>query len=66
MKPPVVPEQPVPVVTDEQIKALLAGCAGRDLVSRRDEAIIRLLMDTGGAALKSRASPSTTSISSRT
>ncbi|WP_250291428.1 tyrosine-type recombinase/integrase [Frankia sp. CiP1_Cm_nod1] len=47
MRPPVVPEQPVPVLTDDQIRTLLAGCAGRDLVSRRDEAIIRLFMDTG-------------------
>ncbi|CUU60385.1 Site-specific recombinase XerD [Parafrankia irregularis] len=48
MRPPVVPEKSVPVLTDEQLRALLAGCAGRDVISRRDEAIIRLLMDTGG------------------
>ncbi|WP_250282190.1 tyrosine-type recombinase/integrase [Frankia sp. CiP1_Cm_nod2] len=47
MRPPVVPEQPVPVLADDQIRTLLAGCAGRDLVSRRDEAIICLFMDTG-------------------
>jgi site-specific recombinase XerD len=45
---PIVPEQPVPVLADEQVRALLAGCKGNDLVSRRDNAIIRLLIDTGG------------------
>lgn len=48
MRPPVVPEKRVPVLTDDQLRALLADCAGRDVISRRDEAIIRLLMDTGG------------------
>ncbi|WP_368671082.1 tyrosine-type recombinase/integrase [Frankia sp. BMG5.23] len=52
MRPPVVPEQPVPVLTDDQIRTLLAGCACRDLVSRRDEAIIRLFMDTGARRAK--------------
>jgi site-specific recombinase XerD len=46
--PPIVPEQPVPVLTDEQLTALLASCAGRRQVDRRDIAIIRLFLDTGG------------------
>jgi integrase/recombinase XerC len=45
---PIVPEQPVPVLDIEQIRALLDTCKGNDLVSRRDNAIIRLLIDTGG------------------
>lgn len=48
MKAPIVPEKPVPVLTDEQLRALLAACAGRRLVDRRDTAIIRLLIDAGG------------------
>jgi site-specific recombinase XerD len=48
MRPPIVPEQPVPVLTDVALRDLLAGCDGRDFVSRRDNAIIRLLVDTGG------------------
>jgi integrase/recombinase XerC len=47
MRPPGVPEQPVPVLTDEQLRTLLASCDGRDLVDRRDMAIIRLFVDTG-------------------
>jgi site-specific recombinase XerD len=47
MRPPIVPEQPVPVVSDATLKQLLAGCAGTDFVARRDNAIIRLFMDTG-------------------
>lgn len=48
MKPPHVPESPVPVLPLDTIKALLKQCEGKDLVSRRDAAIIRLLIDTGG------------------
>lgn len=45
---PLVPEQPVPVLEVEQLRALVESCKGNDLVSRRDNAIIRLLIDTGG------------------
>lgn len=45
---PIVPEQPVPVLDIEQLRALLDACKGNDLVSRRDNAIFRLLIDTGG------------------
>lgn len=45
---PVIPERPVPVLTDDQLRALLASCAGRRLVDRRDTALLRLLIDTGG------------------
>jgi site-specific recombinase XerD len=47
MKPPVVPEQPVPVITDDILRALLKACSGTDFSSRRDLAIIRLFLDTG-------------------
>jgi site-specific recombinase XerD len=46
MKPPIVPEQPVPVVGDEQLRALLDDCDS-SFEGRRDEAIIRLFVDTG-------------------
>jgi site-specific recombinase XerD len=46
-KPPQVPEKPVPVIVDDEIKALLEVCKGRDFASRRDTAIIRVLFDTG-------------------
>jgi site-specific recombinase XerD len=47
MKPPAVPEQPVPILTDDQLAALLATCKGNTFENRRDSAIIRLLIDTG-------------------
>jgi site-specific recombinase XerD len=47
MHAPIVPEQSPQVLTDAQIKALLRTCEGRDFSSRRDLAIIRLLIDSG-------------------
>ena len=48
MHPPIVPEQPVPVLTMDQLRALLAACKSNAVLDRRDAAIIRLLVDTGG------------------
>lgn len=48
MTPPIVPERPVPVLTEDQLSLLLDSCAGRRLVDRRDMALFRLLIDTGG------------------
>src|SRR3954451_19511044 len=48
MKPPIVPEKLVPVLTEAQLRALLAGAKGNSFVDRRDTAIMRLLLDTGG------------------
>jgi integrase/recombinase XerC len=47
MKPPHLPEQPVGVVRVEHLVRLLKTCEGRDFTSRRDTAIILLLVDTG-------------------
>ncbi len=47
MRPPRVPEEPVPVLTDEAVRALLRACEGRTLADRRDAALIRLLLDSG-------------------
>jgi site-specific recombinase XerD len=44
---PVVKAKPVPLLDDEQLAALVKACAGRDFTSRRDEAVIRFLLDTG-------------------
>jgi len=38
---------PVPVITDEELAALIKTCAGKTFADRRDEAIIRFLLDTG-------------------
>lgn len=47
MKPPQVPDKAIRVLTESEQKSLLATCAGKDFVSRRDNAIIRLFIDTG-------------------
>ena len=47
MKPPIVPDQPVPVVPEDGLRRLLAACAGKDLEARRDTAIVMFLLDTG-------------------
>jgi hypothetical protein len=47
MSPPAVPEQPVHVLTVADCSALLAACKGASFENRRDEAIIRLFLDTG-------------------
>ena len=45
---PIVPEQPVPVLEVEQMRAVLKTCQGNSFGERRDNAILRLLADTGG------------------
>ncbi len=47
MSPPAVPEQPVPVITEEELSRLLSVCSGNTFENRRDTAIIRLFLDTG-------------------
>jgi site-specific recombinase XerD len=47
MRPPAVPLQPPPVLSDDELRALLRACEGTELESRRDMAIVRLLSDTG-------------------
>lgn len=47
MRPPTVPEQPVPVLGMEALKSLLDACPAKTFEGCRDAAIIRLLVDTG-------------------
>jgi site-specific recombinase XerD len=47
MKPPAVPEQPVPVLGDDALTRLLGTCNGNTFENRRDTAIMRLFVDTG-------------------
>jgi site-specific recombinase XerD len=47
MKPPAVPVQPPPVLSEEQLRRLLKACEGTGFEERRDVALLRLLMDTG-------------------
>ena len=48
MKPPKLPEEQIPVLTENQLQALLAACSKRnDYDGRRDTAILRFFIDTG-------------------
>lgn len=47
LKPPRVPEKPVPVIGDEDLKKLLKAVSGTDFEARRDRAILSLFIDTG-------------------
>jgi site-specific recombinase XerD len=47
MTPPHVPEKPIPVPPLDALRKLLAECEGTDFESRRDSAIIRLMVDIG-------------------
>lgn len=47
MRPPHVPEQSVPVLSEDELAALLDACKGNTFENRRDTALIRLLLDSG-------------------
>lgn len=47
MSEPAVPEQPVPVLSDAELTALLSVTAGKEFEARRDHAMIRLFADSG-------------------
>jgi len=47
LRPPKVGDKLVPVITDDELDAVLAGCRGGGFENRRDCAIISLFKDTG-------------------
>jgi site-specific recombinase XerD len=47
LKPPKLDAKVVPVLSTDQIKALLAACQGKQFRDRRDEAMVRLMLETG-------------------
>ncbi|HSW41272.1 MAG TPA: tyrosine-type recombinase/integrase [Patescibacteria group bacterium] len=47
MRPPKVPDVPPAVLTDDELRRLLATCAGTTFEDRRDQAIIRTFAGTG-------------------
>jgi len=48
MRPPIVPEQPPPVLREADLKALLKTCErGQEFEDRRDTAILMVFLDTG-------------------
>lgn len=46
-KAPKLDAKVVPVLTEDHLRALIAACTGPDLRDRRDEAIVRLMTETG-------------------
>ncbi|HEV8649071.1 MAG TPA: tyrosine-type recombinase/integrase [Actinomycetes bacterium] len=47
IKPPIVPDKPVPIVPEDGLTRLFRACAGNTFEARRDTALIMLLLDTG-------------------
>ena len=47
LKPPKVDAKLVTRLTDDELKLMLKACSGKDLRDRRDEAMLRLLIETG-------------------
>lgn len=47
LKPPAIPDAPVAIVTQDDLRRLLKVCEGKDFDHLRDAAIVRLLLDTG-------------------
>ena len=52
--PPAIPENPPPVLGDDQLRALLKACSGVRVRPRRDAAIVSLFLDTGTPARRAR------------
>jgi site-specific recombinase XerD len=47
VKPPKIPAKVAEALTDDQLRALLRACQGRRFQDRRDDAIVRLMAETG-------------------
>jgi site-specific recombinase XerD len=48
MKPPRLPEEPPPVLREAELRAILAACErDKTFAGRRDEAVLRIFIDTG-------------------
>lgn len=47
VKPPKLDNKMVEALSDEQLRLLIKACAGKELIDRRDEAIVRLMSETG-------------------
>ncbi|MGW0759454.1 tyrosine-type recombinase/integrase [Streptomyces sp. NPDC002814] len=50
LRPPKLDTKIVESLDDDQLKSLIKACSGKDLRDRRDEAIIRLMIETGARA----------------
>jgi hypothetical protein len=50
VKPPKLDSKVVDALTDERLRLLIKACVGKDFIDRRDEAIVRLMAETGPSA----------------
>jgi site-specific recombinase XerC len=49
MSPPKLDVKVTPVLSDDQLRAMLAACKGPRLMDKRDEALIRFMAETAAA-----------------
>ena len=47
VKPPKLDQKVVDALSDEQLRLLIKACAGKEMIDRRDDAIVRLMAETG-------------------
>lgn len=47
VKPPKLDSKVVDALSDDQLRRLIKACSGKQLIDRRDEAIVRLMAETG-------------------
>lgn len=47
LRPPKLDVKVTPVLSDDQVKALVTACQGKSFRDRRDEALVRLMVETG-------------------
>ena len=50
LRPPTAEQKVVHALDEEQLRLLLKACSGRSMAERRDEALIRLMVETGARA----------------
>lgn len=50
LKPPKLDQQVIEPLSDDELRALIQACSGKELRDRRDEAIVRLMAETGTRA----------------
>jgi len=50
VKPPKIDVKVTPILTDDQVRALIKACVGPEMWHRRDEALVRFMVETGTRA----------------
>lgn len=50
LKPPKLDQQVIEPLTEDELRLLIKACSGKEMRDRRDEAIIRLMLETGTRA----------------